>query len=99
VLKPVSPGIREQVQNTSRDLRKSQSVRLPIDSVKDEMTFVYPHFTEDLTSFVKSHDIPVAKMKRILRNVLEGLKAIHDKDWIHGGMKQAHSSAEVLCQR
>lgn len=99
VLKPVSPSNWEQAQNISRDLRSSQFVRLPVDSITDELILVYPYFTEDLMSFVKNHEIPIAQTKWILLNVLKGLKEFHDNDWVHTGVNQAHLSARVLCDR
>lgn len=87
MLKPVSPAIWEQTQILRHDLRSSRFVRLPVDTIKseDESILVYEYFTEDLLSFVKSREIPITQTKRILRDVLSGLKELHDNDWVHAG--------------
>ena len=87
VLKPVSSAIWEQAQKLRHDLRSSRFVRLPVDTIKseDESILVYEYFTEDLLSFVKSREILITQIKGILRDVLSGLKELHDNDWVHTG--------------
>ena len=85
VLKPVSPAILEQIGRIGHDLQKSQFVRLPVDTVKDESTLVYQYFTKDLMSFIKKYEISMDQTKRLLLNVLKGLKELHDHSWVHTG--------------
>ncbi len=82
------------MQNLGKDIRGSQFVRLPVDSIKEESSLVYQYFTADLMSFRNRHEIPVAQTKRILLDVLKGLKEMHDHDWVHMGINQSQLSSE-----
>jgi serine/threonine protein kinase len=93
-LKPVCPELWKQAQNISRDLRSSQFVRLSVDSIADDSILVYPYFTKDLMSFVKSHEISTTQTKRILLDVLKGLKELHDGNWVHTGNATSSSGRQ-----
>ena len=70
----------------SHDLRSSQFVRMPVDTIINESILVYPYFTRDILSFLNNHEISIAQTKGILLNVLKGLKEMHDYNWVHTGM-------------
>jgi serine/threonine protein kinase len=78
----------------SGDLRSSQFIRLPIDSIVDESILIYPYLTEDLMSVMQKHELPKAQTKRILLDALRGLKELHDCNWVHTGMKPALQASE-----
>lgn len=46
--------------------------------------FVYKYFTDDLLSLVRKN-LPIAHTKRILKDTLRGLAALHDHNIIHTG--------------
>jgi serine/threonine protein kinase len=84
----------QQAHKISGDLRSSQFVRLPIDSIVDEAILIYPYLTEDLMSVVQKRELPKAQTKRILLDALRGLKELHDRNWVHTGMKPAPHASE-----
>lgn len=46
--------------------------------------FVYKYFTDDLLSLARK-DLPIALVKRILKDTLRGLAALHDQNIVHTG--------------
>ena len=46
--------------------------------------FVYGYFADDLLSFARQ-DLPVLFRKRILRDRLRGLAALHERNIVHTG--------------
>ena len=73
----------------TKKLRACKFVRVPVDVIKDHTIVVYQHKTEDLKSFAMNHHgILLSQHKEILRDVLKGLKEMHDRNWVHTGMAQ-----------
>lgn len=48
--------------------------------------FVYEYFTDDLLSLAQK-DLPLTVTKRILKDTLRGLAAMHDQNIVHTGKK------------
>jgi serine/threonine protein kinase len=67
-----------------RKLRGCPYLRLPQDTVPEQSIFVYKYFSDDLLSLVQK-DLPIALTKRILKDTLRGLAALHDQNIIHTG--------------
>lgn len=72
-----------------RGLDGCRFVRLPVDTIEDSGIIVYKYRTADLESFVaRRGTLPITQAKRILSDVLHGVKEMHDRDWIHTGTLQ-----------
>ncbi len=56
--------------------------------------FVYKYFSDHLLGLVQE-DLPIAFTKRILKNTLRGLAALHDQNITHAGK---HIALEALEQ-
>lgn len=54
------------------------------DAVLSHSIFVFKYLKENLLELVQKR-IPIAVTKRILRDALRGLAALHDKDIVHNG--------------
>ena len=62
------------------ELSGSRFIRLHVDENETESTLVFPYFTEDLLSFVRRFSVPICQARRVLYDVLQGIKALHGKD-------------------
>lgn len=67
-----------------RGLHGSPNLRLLQDTVPEQSIFVYRHFTDDLLSLARK-DLPINLTKRILKDTLRGLAALHDQNVVHTG--------------
>ena len=67
-----------------RELRSCPYLRLSQDTVPELSMFVYKYLTDDLLSLVR-RDLPIALTKRILKDTLCGLAALHDQNIVHTG--------------
>lgn len=56
------------------------------DTAPDQSIFVFKYLKENLLGLVQK-DLPIAVTKRILKDALRGLAALHDKDIVHNGSK------------
>jgi serine/threonine protein kinase len=68
------------------DLRSSPYVRVSDDACPEESVFAYKYLRDHLLSFVQK-DIPLLTMKRILRDALRGIAALHSKGIVHTDIK------------
>lgn len=68
------------------DLRSSPYVRVSDDAVPNESVFVYKYFRDHLLFFVQK-DVPLHMTKRILRDALRGIAALHDRGIVHTDIK------------
>jgi len=84
ILKDVSQSDFKYFQDMYRELRSCPYLRLSQDTVPEQSMFVYKYFTDDLLSLVRK-DLPIAPTKRILKDTLRGLAALHDQNIIHTG--------------
>jgi serine/threonine protein kinase len=69
-----------------RSLRSCPYLRLSHDIIPEEATLVYHYFTDHLLSLAQK-DLPLAVTKRILKDTLRGLAALHDQNIVHTGRK------------
>jgi serine/threonine protein kinase len=68
------------------DLRRSPYIRVADDAIPDQSMFAYKYFKDHLLSFTQ-RDIPLPLMKRILRDSLRGIAALHEKGIVHTDIK------------
>jgi serine/threonine protein kinase len=68
------------------DLRRSPYIRVADDAIPDQSMFAYKYFKDHLLSFAQ-RDILLPLMKRILRDSLRGIAALHEKDIVHTDIK------------
>ncbi|MCJ1478355.1 hypothetical protein MMC13_007035 [Lambiella insularis] len=88
VLKTLGPSIFKQAKAVRCGLDGCRFVRLPVDIIEESGIVVYEYRTADLKSFVARRDtLPITQAKLILRDVLQGVKEMHDRDWIHTDLK------------
>jgi serine/threonine protein kinase len=59
-------------------------LRVLQDTVPEHSMFVYKYFTDHLLSLAQK-DLPLALTKRILKDTLRGLAALHDHNIVHTG--------------
>ena len=89
VLKEIYPEYWELRLKPYRLLGPCPYVRGIEDTAQDHSIFVFKYFNETLLGLVHK-DLPLATTKRILKDRLRGLAAMHDKDLFHTGRKAYH---------
>ena len=55
-----------------------------VDTAPNHSIFVFKYLKENLLGLVQKN-LPIAITKRILKDALRGLVALHDKDIVHNG--------------
>lgn len=91
VLKNVSQTSFGYYQDIYRRLNSCDNLRVADDSVPDQSMFVYRYLSDHLLSFaLEDPELPV--IKRILKDALRGIAAMHDQDIVHTGMFCASTS-------
>lgn len=68
-----------------RSLRSCPHLRVSCDTIPEQSTFVYKYLSDDLLSLAQK-DLPLTLVKRILKDALRGLAALHDRDIVHTGI-------------
>lgn len=67
-------------------LRNCTYLRLSQDMIPERSIFVYKYFTENLLGLLALREgLPIALTKRILKDTLRGLAALHDQNIVHSG--------------
>jgi serine/threonine protein kinase len=85
-LKPVSPSLFELSEELRHEFGNNCRIRTHIDHNEEERVLVYEYFMSDLLDLVKHNaNLSIDARKFILREIGLGLKAMHDKHWIHLG--------------
>jgi serine/threonine protein kinase len=68
------------------NLRKCPDVRVADESIPDHSMFVYRYLRDHLLSFAQK-DVPLSLTRRILRDSLRGIAALHDEGIVHADIK------------
>lgn len=68
------------------DLRRSPYIRVAEDAIPDQSMFAYKYFKDHLLFFAQK-DSPLPLIKRILRDSLRGIAALHEKGIVHTDIK------------
>lgn len=68
------------------DLKKCPYIRVAADAMPDQSMFAYKYFKDHLLSFAQK-DLPLPLVKRILRDSLRGIAALHEKGIVHTDIK------------
>ncbi|EFR02289.1 CMGC/CDK protein kinase [Nannizzia gypsea CBS 118893] len=63
------------------------NLRVVIDTVPGHLLFMYDFFNEDLLDLARNDNLSYAARKRILREALTGLAALHERGILHGDIK------------
>jgi hypothetical protein len=71
-------GIYERLGSSCPQLRGLE------DAAPEQSIFIFKYLRENFLGLVQK-DLPTAVTKRILRDALRGLAAMHDRDIIHNG--------------
>jgi serine/threonine protein kinase len=59
------------------------------DTAPNQSIFVFKYLNQNLLELAQKN-LPIAVTKRILRDALRGLAALHDKDIVHNGNNVFH---------
>lgn len=86
VLKTVAPHDFNYFEKMFDDLRSSPYIRVSADSCPEESLFVYNYLPHHFLGFVqKGVSLPITK--RILRDALRSIQALHEKGIVHTDIK------------
>jgi serine/threonine protein kinase len=80
------------------DLQDSPYVRIADDTIPGESMFAYKYLQDHLLSFVLE-ELPLSMMKRVLRDALRGVAAMHEKGIVHTDIKANNILVEWNEQR
>lgn len=61
------------------------NLRVAKDTVPEHLLFIYDFLTEDLFGLARRDSLSCTARKRILRDSLTGLAALHERGILHGG--------------
>jgi serine/threonine protein kinase len=89
VLKTVPTTIYDRYKAMFDDLRGTPYIHVAEDTDSEICAFIYPYRRDDLLSFAQQ-DVPLATTKRILRDVLRGIAALHAKRIVHADIKPSN---------
>lgn len=84
ILKEVDLSDFTYFQEMYRNLCGCAYLRLLHDTVPEQSIFVFKYLTDHLLSLARA-DLPIALTKRILKDTLRGLAALHDQGIVHTG--------------
>ena len=85
VVKTMSSSGFSTYRDIYRDLGDCPYVRVACDNIPSRSSFVYHYFSDDLLSLARQ-DLPLSLVKRIIKDSLRGLAALHDRRIVHTGM-------------
>ena len=91
----------EQSLKLEREFAKCNRLLLPCDYSKEARVLVFEQFKDDLRSFVKENKrkLSLKTIKQILFETGLAIKALHDKNWIHSGIKVPSRASKLLLFR
>ena len=85
-MKEIPPNNYEFRLEIYQRLGNCDYVRGLEDTAPNQSIFVFKYLKEDLQGLAQKK-LPLATTKRILKDALRGLAAVHDKDIVHNGNK------------
>jgi serine/threonine protein kinase len=86
VLKEIPRNNYEFCLEIYRKLGSCPYVRGLEDTAANHSIFVFKYLKENLLGLIQNN-LPIATTKRILKDALRGLAALHDKDIVHNGIQ------------
>lgn len=95
VLKYVSRETFEYFQDIYSALEGFPYVRTLYDTIPEHCIFVFKFAREDLLSLAQK-DLPIMATKKILKDTLRGLAALHDLHIVHAGKSTAPSEVNGI---
>lgn len=79
-----------------KDFADSRRIRMHVHYNEVEHTLVYEYFTSTFLRLLDEHpDLPLSKIKKILRHTGEAVKELHAKDYIHIGMMRWFPNSSI----
>ncbi|KAK4198307.1 kinase-like domain-containing protein [Triangularia verruculosa] len=89
VLKQPIPRYYEQALDIAAEFPDgSQYLRHPTDHIKEPHTLVYPYYKTTLLDLITEFpEFPVVERLKVLRHVAQGIKELHDREWLHLDIK------------
>ncbi|KAF1840662.1 kinase-like protein [Cucurbitaria berberidis CBS 394.84] len=88
VLKSVPKTDFKYFEDMYSNLQKSPYIRVANDAILDQSMFAYRYFKDHLLFFVQKEDpVSLPLMKRIIRDSLRGIAALHEKGIVHTDIK------------
>lgn len=88
-MKEIPPNNYEFRLEIYQRLGNCDYVRGLEDTAPNQSIFVFKHLDENLLALAQKN-LPTATTKKILKDTLRGLAAMHDKDIVHNGNKAIH---------
>ncbi|EFE42800.1 hypothetical protein TRV_02520 [Trichophyton verrucosum HKI 0517] len=73
----------EYLQKVYQKVDGCSYLRLPQDSMAERSMFVYRYLTTDFLNLPVKNELPLDTTKRVLRDALQGLAALHDNNIMH----------------
>ncbi|KAM5504027.1 hypothetical protein McanMca71_003656 [Microsporum canis] len=73
--------------NLQTPLASLRNLRVVLDTVPEHLLFIYNFCTDDLLGLARKDSLSYTDRKRILRDTLEGLAALHERGILHGDIK------------
>ncbi|KAI0818195.1 kinase-like domain-containing protein [Xylaria sp. FL0064] len=86
ILKKVSDFFYAAHEDRFRPVRGCPNLRLACDKIPEQSTLVYGYFSDHLLSLAQT-DLPIQVTKRILKDALRGLAALHEHNIVHTDVK------------
>lgn len=84
VLKAVPRISYDNYQEIYKRLGSCRYLRVSCDSIPDHSMFAYKYLSDHLLHFtLENPELPI--IKRILKDTLRGIAAMHDQDIVHSG--------------
>lgn len=88
VYKKVSSSIFGLSERLSAEFAATSSLRMHVDSNREELILVYRYCTGTLLSLLKEHPgLPKHLVRRVVQQVARGVKELHDRGWLHLDLK------------
>ena len=84
IIKDIIPSEFDYHLDIYRGLSGCPYLRLIHDTVPNQSLFIFKYCTGTLLD-LRHRDLPNALTKRILKDTLRGLAALHDRDVVHNG--------------